>query len=136
MTTPKLRGVKCVVRDPEGRVLWVRHTYGDRAAWELPGGAVRRGEPPADGARREFAEELGVDLEVWTPLGETTGHWTGAELTLTCLFSEVGPGVTLDPDPVEIAACQWAGLDAPPGRVGVVTEGSLPVVRSGLADHA
>ncbi|HEU4571405.1 MAG TPA: hypothetical protein VFR93_01865, partial [Candidatus Limnocylindrales bacterium] len=35
---PQVRGVMCVVSDGRGRILLVRHTYGDRRAWELPGG--------------------------------------------------------------------------------------------------
>ena len=41
-------------------MLLVRHTYGPRA-WDLPGGAIKRGEPPIDAARREMDEELGLD---------------------------------------------------------------------------
>ena len=58
-THPHLRGVKCVFRDAEGSVLWVRHTYGDRSVWELPGGAARRSESAPAAARREAHEELG-----------------------------------------------------------------------------
>ena len=34
------------------------YTHGG-GTWSIPGGALRRGESPADGARRETAEELG-----------------------------------------------------------------------------
>lgn len=42
-----------------------------RGKWELPGGKVERGEPPAHAAVREIAEELGVDIK----LGESLGTW-------------------------------------------------------------
>jgi 8-oxo-dGTP pyrophosphatase MutT (NUDIX family) len=135
-TRPHLRGVKCIVRDPAGRVLWVRHTYGDRAAWELPGGAARRDEAPALAARREAREELGVDLQPWDEIGAVTGRWTGAELQLTCFVAEVEAGLALDPDPVEIAETRWADPAEPPGRVGTVTRGALPLVRGALAPRA
>ena len=64
---PRTEGVKCVVRH-QGRVLLVRHTYGDRALWELPGGGIRRGEAPIDAAAREALEELGITAR-WRPLG-------------------------------------------------------------------
>src|SRR3712207_8104462 len=57
---PSVRGVKCVLRAGDGRVLLVRHHYGDRSAWELPGGGAKRGESAADAAAREALEELGV----------------------------------------------------------------------------
>jgi 8-oxo-dGTP pyrophosphatase MutT (NUDIX family) len=48
-----------LLTDPAGRVLVVKPTYKPR--WELPGGAVEEGESPRAAARREVAEELGID---------------------------------------------------------------------------
>src|SRR5437588_1384102 len=64
---PKLSGVKCVLIDQD-EVLLVRHTYGPRV-WDLPGGAIKRGEPPVSAARREMTEELGVSIDDWRSLG-------------------------------------------------------------------
>jgi 8-oxo-dGTP diphosphatase len=50
VTRPTKSGVKCVLVERD-RVLLVRHTYG-RRSWDLPGGALKRGEPPLSGARR------------------------------------------------------------------------------------
>ena len=69
---PRRRGVKCVLRDGAGRIVWVRHTYGDRGAWELPGGAARRSESPVEAARREAREELGVDVEAIELMAQET----------------------------------------------------------------
>jgi len=44
----------------EGKVLMVRTSY--RPCYSLPGGFVRRGEPPEQAARREILEEIGLDL--------------------------------------------------------------------------
>jgi 8-oxo-dGTP diphosphatase len=44
----------------DGKVLLVRTSY--RNCYSLPGGFVRRGEPPVQAARRELHEELGIDL--------------------------------------------------------------------------
>jgi predicted NUDIX family NTP pyrophosphohydrolase len=51
-----------------GGPFWARRDLG---AWSIPKGEFDANEEPADAARREFAEELGVDLtgEV-QPLGE------------------------------------------------------------------
>jgi 8-oxo-dGTP pyrophosphatase MutT (NUDIX family) len=129
VTRPRLRGVKCVLRDEAGQVVWVRHTYGDRGAWELPGGAARRSESATEAARREAREELGVDVATWEELGTVEGRWTGARLQLTCCAAVCPPGARLDPDPVEIAVAVWSAADAPPGRVGQVTAGALPLLR-------
>jgi 8-oxo-dGTP diphosphatase len=44
----------------EGRILMVRTSYRD--CYSLPGGFIRRGEPPEQAARRELLEEIGLDL--------------------------------------------------------------------------
>ncbi len=44
----------------DDKVLMVRHTYQDE--WFLVGGGMKRGEPPAEAARREAMEEAGATL--------------------------------------------------------------------------
>ncbi|MFJ9076162.1 NUDIX domain-containing protein [Streptomyces sp. NPDC102278] len=60
-----LAGAAAPYRDAEGRVLLVEPNY--REGWALPGGTVESdtGESPRTAARRESAEEIGLDL----PLG-------------------------------------------------------------------
>ena len=56
-------GAICVVERPDGHMLLVRQSYrGD--GWGFPGGLMRRREEPADAARRELHEELGIDVEL------------------------------------------------------------------------
>ena len=64
---PDVHGVKGILRDGD-RVLLVRHTYGDRGRWDVPGGHAHAGEPPVDAVRREMHEELGLVLD-WDHVG-------------------------------------------------------------------
>ncbi|MFF3918645.1 NUDIX domain-containing protein [Streptomyces sp. NPDC001852] len=51
-----------VLRDGEGRFLIVKPGY--KPGWNLPGGGVDKGETPAQAARRELLEELGIDQAI------------------------------------------------------------------------
>ncbi|MDE2597419.1 MAG: NUDIX domain-containing protein [Sphingomonadales bacterium] len=55
-------GVRVLVRDRQGRVLLVRHSYGS-GSWMLPGGGLKRGEDPIAAGRREVLEETGCRLQ-------------------------------------------------------------------------
>jgi 8-oxo-dGTP diphosphatase len=61
---PTTYGVKALIihpADPD-RILLVRHSYGDRALWSLPGGGYKPvRETPEQAARRECVEELGLE---------------------------------------------------------------------------
>jgi 8-oxo-dGTP diphosphatase len=56
-------GSICVVERADGHLLLVRQSY-RRDGWGFPGGLMRRREDPADAARREVMEELGIDVEL------------------------------------------------------------------------
>jgi 8-oxo-dGTP pyrophosphatase MutT (NUDIX family) len=127
---PRTRGVKCIVRDGD-RVLYVRHTYGDRGAWELPGGSLRRREEPAAAARREMSEELGIDLAGLRQVAriEVAGYHKRADLH--AFAARVPPGVALRLARAEIAEARWAPAAAPPRPLGPDAEALLDVVRGG-----
>jgi NAD+ diphosphatase len=122
------RGVKCLLTDDAGRVLFVRHHYGNRRQWELPGGGTRRDESAPEAARREAWEELGADVEVWEDAATTAGIWHHRDQALT-VCSAPWPGGSVRPDPIEIAAADWFALDAPPIPLGPTTVAALAVLR-------
>ncbi|MCR4638085.1 NUDIX hydrolase [Ruminococcus sp.] len=54
----------CGILNINGRILFVRHTYGPaKERILIPGGYVKEGELPSDAVKREFFEETGVDAE-------------------------------------------------------------------------
>ena len=130
LTRPSLAGVKCVLSDG-GAVLLVRHTYG-RRSWDLPGGKVRRGEPPRSAAEREIDEELGLRITAWRALGalEVSDH--RRHDTLHCFAA----GVTAPPlrlDLGELRCAAWFARDRLPEDRGPFVDDIL--ARAALA-HA
>ncbi|WP_213457326.1 NUDIX domain-containing protein [Rhizomonospora bruguierae] len=51
-----------ILRDRQERILLVEPRY--KPDWDLPGGMAEANEPPAEAARRELREELGIDVTV------------------------------------------------------------------------
>ncbi|MFB7368754.1 NUDIX domain-containing protein [Streptomyces sp. NPDC056222] len=77
-TLPRvLAGAAALFRDAAGRVLIVEPNY--REGWVLPGGTIESdaGETPRQAARRETAEEIGLDVELGALLAVDWVH--GAE---------------------------------------------------------
>lgn len=118
---PNTHGVKLLIRDPAGRTLFVRHTYGP-AVWELPGGGRRRNESPLAAARRECAEELGLRIDAWQEIGQIVSR-RRATAHLTCLVAAFEG--TLRVDAGEIAAVRWAPTGDPPQPLGELAEAVL-----------
>jgi 8-oxo-dGTP pyrophosphatase MutT (NUDIX family) len=110
------RGVKCILTHGE-EVLLVRHTYGPRGVWQLPGGAAHRGEPPLETARREMGEELGLGGLDWQELARTDLHLEHISVDLTCLHAELNDP-TVRTDPVEIQEARWFSLAHLPRELG------------------
>jgi 8-oxo-dGTP pyrophosphatase MutT (NUDIX family) len=121
--------VKCIVRDAERRVLFVRHTYGgNRRAWELPGGGVRRGEEPEPAVRREMREELGIELFDLRRVGQVEVSGSHKRTLLHCFEAGTG-GAALQLAEAELAEARWARLDAPPRPLGPDAASILDLAR-------
>jgi 8-oxo-dGTP pyrophosphatase MutT (NUDIX family) len=110
--------VKCIVRDAEGRVVFVRHTYGDRRSWEVPGGGLRRREDPEVAVRREMREELGIELDRLRAVGRVEVAARNKRTALHCFEAQVAGGAALRVDAGELAEVRWALPDAPPRPLG------------------
>ncbi|MFC9683195.1 NUDIX domain-containing protein [Streptomyces sp. NPDC056948] len=81
-----LAGAAALFRDGEGRVLLVEPNY--REGWTLPGGTIESddGETPRQGARRETAEEIGLDRELGRLLAVDWVHGPGRPPLVAYLY--------------------------------------------------
>jgi 8-oxo-dGTP pyrophosphatase MutT (NUDIX family) len=111
---PHTRGVKCLLSSGD-LVLLVRHTYG-RRVWDLPGGKLKRGEPPLEAARREILEELGVAPLQWWSAGTIHGSESFRHDTVHC-FGAVLACTTVHPNLAELAAVRWFSRSALPQEI-------------------
>jgi 8-oxo-dGTP pyrophosphatase MutT (NUDIX family) len=57
---------RAVLRDHEGRILFVRRT--DNGRWVMPSGALELDETLVEGMQREVKEETGLDVVTATPM--------------------------------------------------------------------
>ncbi len=81
--------------------------------WELPGGKLEPNESPADAARRECFEELGIHVEIEAQLDPIEHTYEHARVRLhTCV------GRVLDHSPlprnIQVAEHRWCSLDEIP----------------------
>jgi 8-oxo-dGTP pyrophosphatase MutT (NUDIX family) len=63
----------------------------------MPGGGIRKGEEPADAARREMEEELGIRIDDLRPLGAISVRAYQAHDRVHCFHAELSaPELTID----------------------------------------
>jgi ADP-ribose pyrophosphatase YjhB (NUDIX family)/rhodanese-related sulfurtransferase len=116
-------GAASVITDREGRVLLVRHTYGE-LNWEIPGGVVETRESAEAAAVREAREETGARIEIerlssvyrepaW---GAAGGHHFVFRARLAAASPQ--PEIT---DPAEISELGWFARDRLPRPISDFT---------------
>ena len=107
-----------MIRDARGRVLLVRHSYGE-LNWEIPGGAGEVGESASETAVREVGEETGLKVVAERMTGvyfepSTRCHHFVFACTAT---SKMEPR----PSSPEITEVKWCDRDALPRPISDFT---------------
>lgn len=119
---PRLRGVCVIATDAAGAVLLVRHSYGS-GDWCLPGGGCGRREDPAEAARRELREELGVALLDLALVAEHREAISGAPHTAYVFTAQIGGAPR--PDRREIVEAGFFALGDLPEPLSGISRGRL-----------
>lgn len=106
-------GAVCFIERDDGALLLVRLAYRNR--WGVPGGLLKRGETPADGARREVFEEVGLAVDL---VGEPAVVVDAAPQRVDIVY-RARPVDGCDPDDAcpqspEITEVRWFGRDELP----------------------
>ena len=115
---PHTRGVKCLLTCGDDLLL-VRHSYGP-GTWDLPGGFCKRGEDFEAAARREVAEELGIEGGRFVDLGVLERRWQGRHETLHGFRVEL-PDRAAAIESLELAEARWF-------PIGALPDGQSPIV--------
>jgi len=75
--------------------------------WEFPGGKVKEGEDPRDALRREFKEELDVDVEVGKIIDAVFHTYPEYPILLLAYHCRIKKGV---PKPIGCRDFKWVSL--------------------------
>jgi predicted NUDIX family NTP pyrophosphohydrolase len=120
-------GIEVFLAHPGGP-FW-RHR--DAGAWTIPKGMVEEGEEPLDAARREFAEETGIDpIGPFVPLGEIRQK-AGKRVAAWAWEGDADPSATVSNvmrtewprgsgrwmDFPEVDRCAWFSLEVARGKL-------------------
>lgn len=124
---PRTRGVKVMVFNQAGELLLVRHSYGNKALFMLPGGGIRPFEAPDAAAVREVREELGCALEDLTLLSVHASSHEGKRDTVHLFRARVAGAVKADG--VEIDEARYFALDALPPTASPATRRRIAELR-------
>jgi ADP-ribose pyrophosphatase YjhB (NUDIX family) len=98
----------CIERN--GSILLTRSPH--KRGWSLPGGLLKRGELPADGARREIFEELGVSAALEEPPAFVLD--VVAQRCDVVFRARLADGDEPAPASYEIEVCRWFALEQLP----------------------
>ncbi len=110
MSLPYLPVVAVALVRADARVLLQQRPPGGSLAglWEFPGGKVEADETPEAALIREIREELGVELETFTPAAFASEPLGQRHLILLLYIARHWIG---EPQALEATAIQWATVD-------------------------
>lgn len=128
-------GAICLIERPDGALLLVKHVY--RSDWGIPGGLLRRGEEPADAARREVAEEIGLTIElVGEPAVVVEPRLQRVDLVFRARPRELAELESVRPRSPEIEQVRWFRPDDLPRLQSETATALVALARSAASPQA
>lgn len=115
-------GCGAAILDDQGRLLLIRRLRQPEAgAWGLPGGKIDFGEPARETARREIAEELGIEIEILNLacIAETIDAGDGRHWVAPVYNARIISGAPQILEPEKHGGWGWFALDALPAPLTV-----------------
>jgi 8-oxo-dGTP diphosphatase len=107
-------GVSGLIRDDQGRILLLRHTYRRDKPWGLPGGGLKPGESLEECLLREVHEETGMNVEIVHMLsGAAHPDRRLVDMIFSCRLLPGESLATFRPN-AEIAEARWFARDELP----------------------
>ena len=123
-------GSICVVERADGHVLLVRQSY-RRGGWGFPGGLLQRGEEPADAARRELSEELGIEVDLQgQPVVVVDAAARRVDVIFTARLAEGSDEPEHTPHSPEITDARWFPPDRLPRLLPEATSALIELGRT------
>lgn len=108
--------VTTLIWDEEGRVLLVRHAHNNQ--WGTVGGMIEPDEAPADAARREALEEIGVTVQLDGIRGAVGGpghritYPNGDQCSIVAVvYDATIVDGSITPDDHEVLEARWFDID-------------------------
>jgi len=130
-------GVRCIVKDPNGRLLFVKHR--GQSQWFLPGGMVKRREYLYVAISRELLEESGIEIasDAWTLFGCYTSFLEG-RFDCVIVYEGKAPNasIALSPHNFEIEEAGFFDLSQLPASLSPATRRRIKEYQENIkTDH-
>lgn len=117
---PDLHGVACLA-ECEGKILLIRHRYGKKNIWTVPGGNKRQYEKAKPAAVREIWNLMGIDIRSASEVNTILTDHDHPDDIVHCFIVHV-PDLYMDYDPDLIAEAKWFDLDDIPSKLTLIAK--------------